>query len=398
MDELEFALENIDGGTFERFTMAFLRNSDYDVHESGGDGADGGWDAQVEIGGREGIAHASVRNRWRRKLRKDAEKVGKLEEERSEDYDLLVFVTNQSVTGVQEMDMKSEIEEEYGWSLELIHRDNILGELRQNKQDLAEEFLDIDLKRDQDHLAEIEELRDERLEEIEGRTGYASDIVDGPAVVFHIIPNGIFSKRKVRSADDITTPAVLYELVADYPETRGKYKINYGRDGGPVEESAYGVLQNDGLYESVTTSAIMPGGRGDLWIRGGMTSTAVGLDPSVVITANQTLNDLAVMGFSGTAFASLSFLDAGDVKLETERGRRGLIRAGSHTMDTDFYTTELYPVQIGGEENIEDLELLLSEVWRQFGHENGTPNIEEGKWDSGSVRVNRDVLLEEGDL
>lgn len=294
--------------------------------------------------------------------------------------------------------MKSEIQEEYGWSLELIHRDNILGELRQNKQELAEEFLDIDLKRDQDHLAEIEELRDERLEEIQDRTGYAEDLADGPAVVLHIIPNGIFSKRKVRSADDIPTPAVLYELVADYPETRGKHKITYGRDGVPDERAAYGVLQNDGLYETVTTSAIMPGGRGHLWIRGGVTSAAVGLDPSVVITANRTLNDLAEMGFSGTAFASLTFLEAGDVKLETERSRRGLIRGGSHTMDTDFYTTELYPVQIGNKGNIENLEPILSEVWRQFGHENGTPNIEEGKWDSGSVRVNRDVLLEEGDL
>lgn len=398
MDELEFALENIDGVTFERFTMAFLRDSDYDVHESGEAGADGGWDAQVEIGDREGIAHASVQNRWRRKLRDDADKVHSLEEERSEDYDLLVFVTNQSVTGVQEMEMKSEIEEEYGWSLEIIHRDNILGELRQNKQELAEEYLDIDLNRDQDHLAEIEELRDRRLDGITDRTGYASDLVDEPAVVLHIIPNGIFSKHKVRSADDIPTPSILYELVSDYPETRGKYKITYSQEGGPDEEVAYGVLQNDGLYESVTTSAIMRGGRGDLWIRGGMTSTALGLDPSVVITAKRTLKDLAEMGFSGTVFVSLTFLGASDVKLETERTRRGLSRGGSHTLDTNFYTTELYPVQIGSEENIENLEPLLSEVWRQFGHENGTPNIVDGMWDSRSVRVNREVLLEEGDL
>jgi len=104
------------------------------------------------------------------------------------------------------------------------------------------------------------------------------------------------------------------------------------------------------------------------------------------------------MGFSGTAFASLTFLDAKDVKLETEQARRGLPRGGMHMLDTDFYTTELYPVQIGSDENIENLEPLLSEVWRQFGHENGTPNIEDGKWDSSSVRVRQEMLLEEGDL
>lgn len=398
MDELKFALEHIDGGTFERFTMAFLRASDYDVHESGEGGADAGWDAEVEIGGREGIAHASVQNRWRRKLREDAEKVRQLEEERREDYDLLVFVTNQSVTGVQEMDMRSEIEEEYGWNLELIHRDNILGELRQNKQDLADEFLDIDLQRDQDHLAKIEDLRDKRLEKIKNRTEYAKDLANGPAVVLHIIPNGIFSKRKVRSADNIPDPAVFYDLVSGYSETRGKYKITYGRDGTSDEQSAYGVLRNDGLYESVTTSAIMPGGRDDLWIRGGVVSSGVGLDPSVVITVNRTLNHLSEMGFSGTAFAVLSFLDAREVKLESRQTRRGLMRGGNHTLDTDFYTTELYPVQIEGDENIKNLEPLLSEVWRQFGHENGTPNIEDGKWDSGSVRVSQEMLLEEGDL
>jgi len=209
MDELKFALEHIDGGTFERFTMAFLRASDYDVHESGEGGADAGWDAEVEIGGRQGIAHASVQNRWRRKLQRDAEKVSTLEEERGEDYDLLVFVTNQSVTGAREMDMRSEIEEKYGWSLELIHRDNILGELRQNKQDLSEEFLDVDLQRDQDHLGKIEDLRDDRLAKIENRTGYAKDLAEGPVVVLHIIPNGIFSKHKVRSADDIPDPSIF---------------------------------------------------------------------------------------------------------------------------------------------------------------------------------------------
>jgi len=398
MDELEFALENIDGGAFERFTMAFLRESDYDVHESGEGGADGGWDAQVEIGGREGIAHASVQNRWRRKLRDDAEKVHDLEEDRSEDYDLLVFVTNQSVTGVQEMDMKNEIEKEYGWNLELIHRDNILGELRQNKQELAKEFLDIDLKRDQDHLAEIEELRDERLEKIEDRTGYADDLVEGPAIVLHIIPNGIFSKRKVRSSSDIPEPSVLFDRLAGHSETRGKYRITYGREGTTDARSSYAVIRNDGLYESVSTSAIVEGTKGDPWIQGGIRRHGIGLDPSVVLTTRSTLDDLSDLGFSGTAFVSLSLIDAGVVKLDTNHNRGQLLRSGPHSFKSDFYATELYPVQIGDDEIIADIEPVLSEVWRQFEYEEGTPNIEDGRWARNSIRINGEMLLEEGDL
>jgi len=397
MDELEFALENIDGQRFEDLAMAFLRREGYDVHESGSSGADGGWDARIEMGGSKGIAHVSAQNRWRRKLRDDAAKVRELEESQSEDYDLFVFVTNQEVSGKQELKMENEIEEEYGWKLRIIHKTRILGELRQTKTDLAEQFLDIDLGTDRDHLAELEGLRDNRLNEIRDRSGYASDLDDGPAVVLHIIPNGIFSKEKVRSSGDIPDPSVLFEEVTRYTETRGKYRISYGRGGGLDERMEYGVLQNDGLYESVSTSAFVEGGKGELWIQGGIRSSGVGLDPSVVLTVRNILDDLNEMGFSGTAFISLAFLDASDSKLSSTAMDSRIPPRRSEQFGTDYYATELYPVQIGGSEVIGDIEPVLSEIWRQFGYEEGTPNIEEDEWVRGSISINRETLLEEGD-
>lgn len=140
MDELEFALENIRGHAFEDFAMAFLRENGYQVHESGGSGPDGGWDARIELGNREGIAHVSTQKTWKRKLRSDADKVKDLEDDHGEDYDLFVFVTNQDVGGDKELDMEEEIREQYGWTLKIHHRKEILGELRQNAQDLAENF------------------------------------------------------------------------------------------------------------------------------------------------------------------------------------------------------------------------------------------------------------------
>ncbi|WP_312912784.1 hypothetical protein [Natronosalvus caseinilyticus] len=54
MDQLEFALDKIDGHTFEDLSMAFLRGEGYDVHESGGSGSVGEWDVHptgiVEFG------------------------------------------------------------------------------------------------------------------------------------------------------------------------------------------------------------------------------------------------------------------------------------------------------------------------------------------------------------
>lgn len=398
MDDLEFALANLDGMTFEAMAMAYLRDEGYDVHESGGSGADGGWDARLEIGGKQGIAHASVQYQWRQKLRNDAEKVRDLEEERGMDYDLLVFLTNQTVTGAQELELEDEIEDEYGWKLRIIHRDNILGEMRQNKQDLAEDYLDIDLGHDRDHLAEIEGLRDERLAEIRNREGMASGIAGGPTLALHIIPNGIFAHSKVRSASDIPDPSVLCDIHAGYPETRGKYKITYGRMGNSEEDDAYAIIQNDGLYESVTTSATTNFGSKPPTIQGGIRRSSLGLDPSVVLTVRDALNDLSEMGFSGTAFASLSLMEAEDVEMDSATDIGGIRVDQSRTFGTDFYKTELYPLSIGDEEIIEDLEPLLSELWHQFGYEGGTPNIEDGQWNRGSIPLNGETLLEEGDL
>lgn len=110
MDELGFALDTIDGRAFEDFAMAFLREEGYKIHESGGTGPDGGWDARVEMGSRHGISHVSKRKDWRRKLREDAKKVKELEDDRSEEYDLFVFVTSQEVQGNQQLEMKTRFE------------------------------------------------------------------------------------------------------------------------------------------------------------------------------------------------------------------------------------------------------------------------------------------------
>lgn len=395
MDELEYALANIQGHPFENFAMAYLREQGYDVHESGSSGRDGGWDAQIELGDRNGIAHVSVQGTWRQKLRSDAEKVEDLEVERGENYDLFVFVTNQDVTGRQELDMEDEIRDEYGCKLRIHHREEILGELRQNSQDLADEFFDVGLQKDQDHIEEIEELLENQLDHIQARQEYATDLVEGPVVVLHLIPNGVLSKSKNRSGSN-PEPSVLFERLTSYSEPKGKYTISYGSGGSDSEHYSYAVLQNDGLYESASVDAFHEK-NGDLWLQGFIQDKiGIGLDASVVLAARRTMEDLSKMGFSGTAFAWISLLDAGEVKLVTPDDLGSSLLRSPKTIDTDRYTTEYATLQIGDEHVIEGLEPVLNELWREFGA-GETPNIEDGQWALGTYNSNGETVLQEGD-
>ena len=396
MDELEFALEKIRGHAFENFAMAFLREQGYDnVHQSGESGPDGGWDAQIELGERTGIAHASVQETWKRKLRSDAEKVAELEQDRGDDYDLLVFITNEDVGGEQELDMQDEIREDYGWNLRIHHRKDILGELRQNSPGLAEEYLDIDLQKDHDHVEEIEELLERRLDQIQSRNGYAEDLMEGPTVVLHVIPNAIQSNSKSRSGS-IPDPFVLSERIGLSGEEKGKYTKAQGRGGSGDEQGSYAILRNDGLYESAAVSAFIKK-RDETWIQGFIDQTlGIGLDASVVLAVRSAVNDLVDMDFSGTAFVWVSFLDADGVQLNVPDSLRRAIAYSPPQFERSRYTTEYSTLQIGDEQVIEDLEPVLDELWREFG-EDETPNVEDGKWALGTYTQNGEVLLEEGD-
>lgn len=398
MSELEYALETIDGGTFEALAMDFLRSKGYEVHESGSTGRDGGWDARIYLGDRTGIAHVSTRSDWRTKLHDDAEKVEQLEADRDEDYDLYVFVTNQNVTGQQEIDLEEVIRDEYGWTLQLYHRDNLLGEIRQNMPEVADRYLDIDIGTDHDHRRRIEQLRDDRVDVIRNREGHAEGLPDGPVVALHVIPNGLFSQEK-KATPDLPTPPILGEFVTPSVETRGKEKIAYKRSNVDAEYRSYGVLRNDGLYESADWSQIRNNQRteeDEAWTSATVSSTSEGIDAAIIITVQRTIAALREAGFSGAAFVSVSILDAAHARLSTPKSRNdSLFKAP--LLGKDVYTTDLRQVPIGEDEIIADLEPLVAEVWREFGYDEGTTSIVDGTWTGGKVRVNRETLLVEGD-
>ena len=382
MDELEFALLEIGGTPFEEFSMDYLRSQGYRVHESGGQGRDGGWDARIELGGERGIAHVSTRKDWKVKLRNDAEKVKELEEESGEEYDIFVFITNRHVSGEQELEIESEIEEEYGWNLILHHQTKILGELRQNHPELADRHLGVDIGGGPEYLDELKSLRETRLDEIQNRSGEAEDLDEGPTVVLHVIPNSVFSHETVRPAD-LLSPLVLGDTIIIGGESRGKMKYTPEHRG-----DGYAFIRNDGLVETATTSMFYEGHEeGDLWISGIVQSGAMGLDGAVILTLRQVLNALSDAGVSGVASVALSFLNAENAKLQHDTGIKNPFQ--SHALlGSTRYSTEFVTVDIGETEIIQDIEPMLSEVWRQFGIEEGTKNIDEGEWHGGGINVN----------
>ena len=370
--------------------MDFLRSQGYDIHESGDQGRDGGWDARAEIADQSGIAHASVRNDWRAKLRDDAKKVEHLEENESGSYDIFIFVTNQHVSGEQELKIQSGISDDYGWRLKIHHKNNILGELRQNEPELAEAHFDMELGNKREHLEKIESLQEERLDKIQNREGDAEDLKQGPVAALHILPTSIFSKSTTISAD-FPSPRVLGDVVSAKTEKQGKQSKTYEHRG-----SGYAILRNDGLYETAAHSLFTENYDGEVWVNSSISGSKIGLDAAVVIAVKAGLNDLSDIGYSGTALVSLSLLDAEKAILTRPNDQRRLT-GNNAKFGSQRYSTEITTIGIREQEVIGKVEPMISEVWRQFGYENGTGNIVDGRWDRGRVTISQETLLEEGE-
>jgi len=383
MDKLEWAVDTVDGTTFEKIAGEILRNEGYAVHESGVIGTDGGWDARIEINGRNGIGHASVDNSWRGKLRDDAESVEELEEEQDESFDLLVFVTNQRVTGQQELDMEREIEEEYGWDLKILHRRHIIGITGHERPDLAERHFGFNPKRNDDHIDQILELRDERLNLIVNREDVATDLEDGPAAVIHLIPNGVFSGNYVQRSDDLPGLPRVGNLNVDHgTDTVGKGKLN---TGGRMRQpyKSYTYLRKDGLYEAVDTWVFREDEDGGLLLNNSRDAKE-SLDCKAGIAVQAGIRALKEMGVTGTVFCFISLLDAKGATIAYETRISG--PAVQQPLRTVRYTTDLAEIPLAEANVTDSLRDPLMEIWQELGWNVNLHYDEDGSWIGPTIR------------
>ncbi|WP_122088418.1 hypothetical protein [Halalkalicoccus subterraneus] len=374
MKELEYALDVADGATFVNLAAAFLRSRGYRTKEFRA--GSGEWSARIWMRSRPGIACASVAPDWREALRSSARKAKRIERERETEYGLFVFVTNQDVTGLQEFDMEDEIAREYGWRLRLYHRQDLIGELYNTAPGLAKHHLDINLGFDTDHLVVLEELRDERLDAIANRREEAADLPEGPIVALHVVPNGIFATERRRASSDLPDPVTLSGGGATAVDARTDLKIAYERRMED-EYTGYGLLRTDGLYEAVTTALFERIGE-TLTMRAVGNGDEPGSDAAVVAATREALAHVSTMGFSATASVWVSLLDAADARLDAGDGIEDAPALGF-----DRYSTRVGTLSITDRERsavLDGIEPVLSELWRAFGHPDGTPRIEDDDW------------------
>ncbi|RYJ08368.1 hypothetical protein ELS19_17610 [Halogeometricum borinquense] len=383
MDKLEWAVDSVDGKTFEKIAGEILRHEGYSVHESGIIGADGGWDARVEIDGRKGIGHASVRNDWRTKLREDAEKVEVLEEDGDVSFDTLVYLTNQHVGGQQEIELQDEIEDEYGWDLRVLHRRDVIGITGNERPDLAERHFGFNPKRQDDHIDRIIELRDDRLNIISNREKIATDLKDGPAAVVHLIPNGVFSGNYVDRSDDLPNLARFGRLNRNHAtETVGKGKIEANSaPGQPV--STYTYLRRDGLFEGVDTWVFREDDNGGLLLNNARDATE-SFDCKVAITVQAGIRELKEMGVTGTVFCFVSLLDVKGTTISYEKRIVGT--SSQQPLRADQYTTDMVEVPLDETAVVDSLRGPLTEIWQEIGWNGNLHYDEDGEWVGPVIR------------
>lgn len=397
MDKLQYALDDIEGKPFERFVADFLRQEGYNIHESGRTGTDGGWDGRVTVSDKEGIYHASTEQRPKSKLRHDAERVADLEDRTDENFDLFLFVTNQNVTGEQEIVLEDEIEADYGWDLQIIHRDNILGKLRTEYPNLADTHLGYNPAGNRDAVGEFKAIQADRLNEIRDRDGPSSILPDGPAVTVHVIPFGYKSQTYSHAATELPAPPVLKPFSASQPEPRGSYKLTVsGANNIRLPDLGYGYLDTAGLYESVDVDLIREGAAKErVILTNPKGSDRPGLNAEVVIAVRHALDALDEMGFTNKAMVSVSLVDAKGTVLQQNDKKQRFGHTPALTRKT--YSTTMRSVPLGEPEVIEYLEPILSEVWRELGEPEGTPAIEDGAWAFGPIRFGTETALDTGD-
>lgn len=391
VDDLEYAIDKISGDDLERLLPGFLRHRGYEVKETSPIGQDGGVDAYVALGDEDGIAHASKRKDWRGKLRDDASKVAGLEKD-GESVDFLVFLTNRDPNEVQVREMEQEIKSEYGWSLKLFHKTNLIGTLEsEHPPKLAEKYLGIDLSSERDHLDGINSLIDNRIDAIRDGQGPASNLQQGPLAILHLVPNGVFAGKYTDRVDNLPTPPIYGMLATGMaPDVTGDGKYVTKHRGG-VEYPSYTYLRTDGLFEAVGTKRFIEHGsdkgiRNDSRTRNGM------LDLDFVINAKSGLNRLLDMGVSGPVYAKITLLGIGGYKMTMNQRRSPF--ASNPSFNRDMYQTNLTDgdatmgeynkngnrIKIEADDPVFSmLEPLITQYWQEAGRREGSPHYNDNR-------------------
>lgn len=374
---LEHAVDNMSGEDLEKLAPEVLREQGYNVKASGEHGRDGGWDAFIETPEKNGVAHASKQESWRRKLRSDAESASELEEERDWDFDVFVFITNRQPTGQQELDLRDEIKEEYGWSLDVLHRRDLISTLGTDRPDLADRILGVDIRKRSDNLKEIESLVEDRISKIRYSKGAASELYSNQFAVLHLMPNGMTTKDFADSFDVLPAPPAFALEGYGKPKTKGRAKYTVDSRFDEDETQKYGYIHMNGLFEGVTTDLFYPTVTEDVQQEGMITnrSDGKGLDTKFCKCLSSGMSILNEMGVSCPVYLFFTLMGVEGHSM-TSNHKVGQLS----TFDSDVYTTNPVTIEDLQSDSTQVAKKPLDELWRELGRGTGSPNYSEDGW------------------
>jgi hypothetical protein len=361
--DTEIALVRIQPDTLEQLASDVLSEYGYEVNPSGTQGTDGGRDAYVIIGDQPGIAHYSKQKTWRQKLRKDASKAG----DHEQDYEIFVFVTNQEVTGQQEMDMRGEIRENYDWELDLWHFERLRSKLETDFPETAQRHLGVNPQGQPDNLAVIEELKESRIEAIEARNELPIKLEDGPFVAIHLFSNGMGSMEYGVRPTDLPTPPEFGKENVPFegsPTEDGKV---YVREELADENPEYTFFHEDGWIEAVSTRHFGHGG----------TFQTHRFDTEVVRTVKGALDCLKEIGVRAPIFVYVTVFGYKDTELSYTN-----VSGPENTPKIPKENMALKRAEIVSyDDSVPDVvQSILDRFWNGCGWSVGCIDYSEGEW------------------
>lgn len=250
------AIRALGGERFEQLMADLMEQEGYDVEATGTRGADGGRDAFLTAGERDGILHCSVqKNGWEQKAHDDAKKAV---ENFDHDFDFYVFATTQDPATSKRDRIKAELCEEWGMDATIYDFAKIRNALVGGDNGvLIKEHLRVDPKNPWvDIEAEVDAAYEEQVERLKSREApYGTIAEDLPMLAIHVIPQEAIDEHHDRFADELPDPP-RFEKRDGFAQVRPKVKIteNNRRAHSGDDRERYTAIHRDGWTEGLLTA------------------------------------------------------------------------------------------------------------------------------------------------
>lgn len=376
IEQIENAIRDVDNDDWEKLCSDILRSDNYDVRPTAtGSGNDGGKDALISRGDRNGIAHYTTRKKSRTesKLEKDAKKAAAHDEQ----YDVFVFMTNKEIAGITVDRLVDEHRSKYGWELEFWHRETVRNFLVGSEPELAATHLDIDPRATfRDGKERIDDYHQERVEKIVNREGVDFPLSSGPIVTLHLLPNGHDTVRYVDKPSDLPVPPIFGKTKGVDPVQIGDavYSVNdrlaYMGDNSQKQKS-YTRLDEHGRFEAASTTPFL-----EDYQTGEIALSGKHFEVDLVRTLEGAVNCLETIDVSPPIYLYVTVQDVQGIPIRSS-ARGGPRDGGFRTKSYAPPAVEISDPNVASPKKLRD---PVNRIWTKARWNDGSPFYDEDDW------------------